>query len=85
MIAESTATSKQPSGGASPQKGEKMKAETYFKKHGEIYGIEVAHVFTGGVVQVERFDDLEKAKAWATSPTKYYRFLGTKSDSKNTK
>ena len=57
-----------------------MKATTYFKKNGEIYGIEQPEMFCGYVTKVIRFTDYNEAIRWATEKTDAYRFLGTKSD-----
>lgn len=59
-----------------------MKAENYFNKHGEIYGIEEPTSFCGYAKAI-RFTDLAEAMRWAKESTKAFRYLGTKTDSKH--
>ena len=62
-----------------------MKVDTYFKKNGEIYGIEMKSAFCGKADVVIRFTDFNTAQRWVTEKVGKYRFLGTKADAKNIK
>ena len=58
-----------------------MKIDTYFKKYGEVYGIEQPSMACGYATNCVRFTDFLQAKTWASENTNTYRYLGTKADS----
>lgn len=57
-----------------------MKANTYFKKYGEIYGIEEPFNHCGYATEIIRFTDFEKATTWKNEDVQVFRYLGTKTD-----
>lgn len=60
-----------------------MKADNYFNKYGEIYGLEAPSEHCGYATKCIRFTNYENAQKWVHENTNSFRHLDTKSSTKH--
>ena len=60
-----------------------MNIKKYFEKNGIVYGIEQPNKLCGYATQCIKFENWEQATDWINNNTKFFRYLGTKTDAKH--
>lgn len=60
-----------------------MRADNYFNKYGEIYGIEQPSENCGYATRCIRFTNFENSQKWVHEKTNNFRYLDTKSSTKH--